>query len=91
MLSLRRRRDAPQPEGGRIEVDTPKYPTNEEAFEYRSASTSLVVDEQIVSESENLLLRANIKPLPRCPACNTAVGSGQRDCHSCGKNLRRTL
>ena len=88
-VSFRRRRDAPRPKETRTDVEARALPSQEQASEHLEPQTASIIDEEIISESENLLLRANLKPLPRCPECNTAVGSSQRDCHRCGRSLRK--
>ena len=88
-VSLRRRRDAPRPKETRTDVEARALPSQEQTSEHLGPQAASIIDEETISESENLLLKANLRPLPKCPECNTAVGSSQRDCHRCGRSLKK--
>ena len=91
MFSLRRKRTGPRPERTPADMGGPVYPRHEDAIEYRGTQLSRAIDDGTVTVAENLLLKADLKPLPRCPECMTAVGSSQRSCHTCGRDLRKML
>jgi len=91
MFSLRKRRaERPKP-GAPATAEAPAYRVSEEAFEHRGPRLGGAVDDALIAQDRNVLLKANLKPLPRCPECATAVGDGQRECHHCGRGLRKML
>ncbi|HUV61471.1 MAG TPA: hypothetical protein VMW71_04810 [Thermoplasmata archaeon] len=89
IFSLRKRRaERSRPEAP-AKIEAPAYRESEEAFEYSGPRRGQAVDDALQAEDRNVLLKANLKPLPRCPECATAVGDGQRECHHCGRGLRK--
>ena len=91
MFSLRRGRGASRAKEPHVDTEELTYSSDEEAFEYRDQRLERTITEKDLSMIENLLLKADLKPLPRCPECGTAVGNSQRSCHTCGENLRNVL
>jgi hypothetical protein len=91
MFSLKKRKTMrPKPASPEVE-DAPVYHVCEDAFEYGGPRKGRADDDALRPEDRNLLLKAGVKPLPRCPECATAVGDGQRECHHCGRGLRKML
>ncbi|HIH01385.1 TPA: hypothetical protein HA259_04805 [Thermoplasmata archaeon] len=89
---MRRRRKSSENQSeatGRGEA--PAYRRDDGAVEYEAEKDGRRQDslEERRASPVGKAAKGGFHPLPRCPSCRTAIGFEQKECHSCGRQLRK--